>query len=98
MVPTLMVLLSGCHDVRAVKTTEAGRTQWRAAYIKCHENPSVDLHIILIGCIPLCIDTKSNYKCSNRFFLFQLYAHNILNTYIYHHLPSTSGPKHNWIQ
>ena len=53
-----MELLSGCYDVTEVKTTEVGRTQWHAAYVKCDENPLVDLHIILIGRIPLCIDIK----------------------------------------
>ena len=48
-----MVLLSGCYDVTEVKTTEVGRRQWHATYVKCLENPSVDL-LILIGCIPLC--------------------------------------------
>jgi len=94
VVLTLMELLSGCYDVTEVKTTEVGRTQCHAAYVKCHENPVLDLHIILMGCIPLYIDVNSHQKCSNLFFLFQLNAHNMLNVYIYHQLPSTSGHKH----
>jgi hypothetical protein len=93
-----MELLSGCYDVTEVKTAEVGRTEWHGAYVKFHENPLDDLRIILIGCIPLYIDISSHQKCSNPFLLFQLNARNMLNTYIYHQLPSTSGPKHSWIQ
>jgi len=93
-----MELLSDCYDVTGVKTVEVGRTQYHAAYVKCNENPLVDLLNILMGCIPLYIDTKSHQKCPTLFFLLQIIAHNMLNTYIYHQLPSTSGPKHSWIQ
>jgi hypothetical protein len=56
----LVVLLSCCCGIKDLKSTTAGRMQWHAAFIKCHEIQSVDLRIVLIGCIPLCINNKLN--------------------------------------